>query len=112
MATTRLTLEAQHRLLYACWDVRCGNARTLTSWLNVSVKAQMTRRAAHLCCCPLPLLPHPASSSRYDPEQRMTANEALNHPFFRLPLAPSAPALPHTSSASLPPVGSEPSSEA
>lgn len=42
----------------------------------------------------------------------MTANEALNHPFFRQPLAPSAPALPHTSSASLPPVGSEPSSEA
>lgn len=58
-----------------------------------------------------PPRPH-VSSSRYDPEQRMTANEALNHPFFRLPLAPSAPALPHTSSASLPPVGSEPSSEA
>lgn len=28
---------------------------------------------------------------RYDPEDRMTAQQALNHPFFQLKLAPSIP---------------------
>lgn len=48
---------------------------------------------------------------RYDPHQRMTAHQALRHPFFQLPLHCSTPATAPTSSASLPPLSSEVVSE-